>query len=471
MFKWKKAAAALAAAAMTVAGAGCTVGSGSAYAMTIDGEQINAGIYIYYSYASYMELTQTLQSQNSELDVKDDNVVKEQKMDGVSSEEWIKNKALEYCQRYVAIEKKFDELDLSLTEEESKDVESTIDSFWDTNGEIYEKNGISKNSVKSVLENTYMTNEVFLYYYGVDGEEGTTEDDLKQYYEENNARVRYIKFDLTDGNGEALDDAGKKEMKAKVEDYLGEINALKGDEDAMEDEMDNVQSDYNAYVTSISEEAAAATATSATDADGNEIAGNRNDIAGQPRQVDTGTFRRQYGLDGEYLLYVGQVDEKKECPMLMRYFMEFQKRTGSKLKLVLAGKKICRIPEHPDILALGFLPENEKFSAIAGAKAVVIPSRQMGVSMTLLESMAMSVPVLVNGGSPVLQGHCKKSNGGLFYQSYFEFEGALQYLTQHPVEYMQLCANARAYITAYYDWESIMQRFQQIIEWVSPEKD
>ena len=272
MFKWKKAAAALAAAAMTVAGAGCTVGSGSAYAMTIDGEQINAGIYIYYSYASYMELTQTLQSQNSELDVKDDKVVKEQKMDGVSSEEWIKNKALEYCQRYVAIEKKFDELDLSLTEEESKDVESTIDSFWDTNGETYEKNGISKNSVKSVLENTYMTNEVFLYYYGVDGEEGTTEDDLKQYYEENNARVRYIKFDLTDGKGEALDDAGKKEMKAKVEDYLGEINALKGDEDAMEDEMDNVQSDYNAYVTSISEEAAAATATSATDADGNEIA-------------------------------------------------------------------------------------------------------------------------------------------------------------------------------------------------------
>ena len=166
--------------------------------------------------------------------------------------------------------------DLSLTEEESKDVENTIDSFWDTNGETYEKNGISKNSVKSVLKNTYMTNEVFLYYYGVDGEEGTTEDDLKQYYEENNARVRYIKFDLTDGNGEALDDAGKKEMKAKVEDYLGEINALKGDEDAMEDEMDNVQSDYNAYVTSISEEAAAATATSATDATANDQSATTN---------------------------------------------------------------------------------------------------------------------------------------------------------------------------------------------------
>ena len=107
------------------------------------------------------------------------------------------------------------------------------------------------------------------------------------------------------------------------------------------------------------------------------------------------------------------------------------------------------------------MPENEKFSAIAGAKAVVIPSRQMGVSMTLLESMAMSVPVLVNGGSPVLLGHCKKSNGGLFYQNYFEFEGAVRYLMQHPVEYMQLCSNARAYITANYDWERSCSAFHR----------
>ena len=62
-------------------------------------------------------------------------------------------------------------------------------------------------------------------------------------------------------------------------------------------------------------------------------------------------------------------------------------------------------------------------------------------------------------------------NGGLFYQNYFEFEGAVRYLMQHPVEYMQLCSNARAYITANYDWESIMQRFSQIIEWVSAEKN
>lgn len=269
MFKWKKAAAVLAAAAVTATCAAC--GSGTAYAVTIDGVQVKAGVYIYYSYASYMELTQTLQSENSDLDVSDDKVVKEQTMDGVSTETWIQNKTMEYCQRHVAIQKKFDELGLELAEEDQSSISDTIESFWESNGEVYEKNGISKDSVEQVLENTYMTNEVFLYYYDVDGEEGVTEDELKEYYEENNARVRYIQFNLTDGNGEALDDAGKSDMKAMVADYLGELEALKGDEDAMEDEMDTIQSEYNAYVTSISEEAAAATATSATDEEGNEI--------------------------------------------------------------------------------------------------------------------------------------------------------------------------------------------------------
>lgn len=272
MFKWKKAAAALAAAVVAASCTACsTFGSSTAYAVTIDGVQLKAGVYIYYSYASYMELTQTLQSENSELDVDDDDVVKKQTMDGVSAETWIQNKTMEYCQRHVAITQKCEELGLALDADQESEISDTIETFWESNGKIYEKNGISKDSVTQVLRNTYLTDEVFLYYYGVDGEESVTEDELKEYYEENNARVRYIQFNLTDGNGEKLDDAGKADMKHMVEDYLGELEALEGDEAAMDEEMDAIQSEYNAYVTSISEEAAAETATSATDEEGNEI--------------------------------------------------------------------------------------------------------------------------------------------------------------------------------------------------------
>lgn len=287
MFKWKKAAATLLAAAVTGSFVAC--GESTANAMTIDGIQIKAGMYIYYSYNAYLQLTQDLKAQNSELDVTDNKVVKEQKMDGVSAETWIQNKALEYCKQYAAVEKKADELGIELKSDDKNDINDKVETFWDNSGEIYEKNGISKESVKAILENTYLTDEVFMHYYEVDGEEGVTEDGLKEFYEENNARVQYIQFDLKDGKGDDLDDAGKADMKKMVEDYLGEVQALKGDEDAMEDKMDDIQSEYNAYVTSISEEAAAETATSATDADGNEIAATTTEAAETTAAAETTT--------------------------------------------------------------------------------------------------------------------------------------------------------------------------------------
>ncbi len=268
MFKWKKAAAILAAGAMVASMTGC--GESTAYAVTIDGVQVNAGVYIYYSYAAYNELTQTLKSDNSDLDVEDDKVVKQQTMDGVSTETWILDKTMEYCQQYVAVEKKFEELSLTLEEDEKTEINDTIDSFWETNSENYENNGMSKESVKKVLENTYKTNAVFLHYYNIDGEEGVTEDEIKEFYIENNARVRYIQFNLTDGNGEELDDAGKADIKKMAEGYLKQLKNLKSEEE-MDEQMDTIQSEYNAYVTSVSEAAAAETATSATDENGNEI--------------------------------------------------------------------------------------------------------------------------------------------------------------------------------------------------------
>ncbi|MCD7959950.1 MAG: hypothetical protein LUF89_10915 [Ruminococcus sp.] len=270
MFKWKKAAALLLAGAVAGLLAGC--GSSTAYAMTIDGVQIRAGMYIYYSYAAYSELTFTLSSENSELDVTDDDVVKAQTMDDVSAEDWIENKTLEYCQQYAAIQNKCDELSITLDDDDLTEISDTIDSFWETYGETYESNGISSESIELVLKNSYLTNELFYYYYDIDGAEGVTEEEIQEYYIENNARVRYIAFDLTDGNGEELDDDGKDDMMDMVTEYLERLEDCDGDADEINAEMDTIESEYDAYVTSISEEAAAETATSETDEDGNEIA-------------------------------------------------------------------------------------------------------------------------------------------------------------------------------------------------------
>ena len=128
------------------------------------------------------------------------------------------------------------------------------------------------------------------------------------------------------------------------------------------------------------------------------------------------------------------------------------------------GKPVCEIPKHKDILSLGFVSEEDKFSGISGAKALVLPSKFESLSISVLEAMTLSVPVIVNGICEVLKGHCIKSNGGLYYMNYFEFEGILDYIFSHSAEYAEMRKNAAAYIENNYRWEVIMKNFVDLIE-------
>lgn len=183
-----------------------------------------------------------------------------------------------------------------------------------------------------------------------------------------------------------------------------------------------------------------------------------------PCEPDEKAFRSKFGIEGDYIIYVGRIDEGKDCPTLFRYFLEYKKRRpDSRLKLVLMGKPVCEIPRHEDIIGLGFVSEEDKFSGIAGAKCLVLPSKFESLSISVLEAMTLSVPVIVNGICEVLKGHCIKSNGGLYYMNYFEFEGIIDYVFTHESEYAQLRKNAKAYVDENYRWDVIMEKFGGLI--------
>lgn len=182
-----------------------------------------------------------------------------------------------------------------------------------------------------------------------------------------------------------------------------------------------------------------------------------------PGKVDPEAFKKKYNLDN-YIIYVGRIDEGKDCPRMFQYFMEYKKRVAGDLKLVLMGKPVIDIPVHKDIISLGFVSEEDKFNGIKGAKALILPSKFESLSISVLEAMTLSVPVVVNGICEVLKGHCTKSNGGLFYKNYFEFEGCLNYISSHKEEYAQMCINARKYVEDYFQWDDIMNKFDRIIE-------
>lgn len=189
-----------------------------------------------------------------------------------------------------------------------------------------------------------------------------------------------------------------------------------------------------------------------------------------PEVVDSERFKKKYNLDN-YLIYVGRIDEGKDCPRLFKYFIEYKRRVKSDLKLVLMGKAVCDIPKSPDIISLGFVSEEDKFDGIKGAKALILPSKFESLSISVLEAMTLSVPVIVNGICDVLKGHCVKSNGGLYYKNYFEFEGCINYMMEHPEEYAIMCKNARKYVEDYFQWDDIMKKFDKIIERVGKNSD
>lgn len=167
-----------------------------------------------------------------------------------------------------------------------------------------------------------------------------------------------------------------------------------------------------------------------------------------------------------YLIYVGRIDKSKGCAQLFQYFEEYKRRNPGTLKLVLMGKPVMEIPSHPDILPLGFVTDEEKYNGMAGAEALVLPSRFESLSLVVLESMSLGVPVVVNGKCDVLKEHCIRSNAGLYYRDYFEFEGTLNYLLNRTELRKQMGELGVEYVEKNYRWDKIVDRLSQMVEMV-----
>ena len=87
-------------------------------------------------------------------------------------------------------------------------------------------------------------------------------------------------------------------------------------------------------------------------------------------------------------------------------------------------------PRQAGVRYLGFLSEEDKAPAMAGAVAVVCPSPYESLSIVLLEGFSLGTPGLVNAGSAVLEEHCRRSNAGLFYADGDEYTEALDLLVR-----------------------------------------
>lgn len=182
-----------------------------------------------------------------------------------------------------------------------------------------------------------------------------------------------------------------------------------------------------------------------------------------PDNINATSFIQKYNLD-DFIIYVGRIDESKGCKELFDYFIRYKKEKKSSIKLVLLGKQIMKVPNHPDILSLGFVSEQEKFGGIKSAKLLIMPSKYESLSMVLLEAWLCNTAVLVNGKCDVLKGQCIRGNAGLYYENYDEFERCLDFLLLNDKVRNTLAENGMKFVLQNYSWEIIEKKYISLLQ-------
>jgi len=185
-----------------------------------------------------------------------------------------------------------------------------------------------------------------------------------------------------------------------------------------------------------------------------------------PFECDAGRTAAKHGISSPYLLYSGRREPLKGTPLLIDYFSAFRARTGEDVRLLLTGTGPINLSSAiaPYVLDLGFVSEQEKHDAMAGALAFCHPSVNESLGIVLLESWLAGTPTLVHAGSAVLQHHCKESNGGLWFRTYPEFEESLLLLIKNRKLRDAMGVAGREYVRHRYDWKPVGKRLIAALE-------
>jgi len=165
-----------------------------------------------------------------------------------------------------------------------------------------------------------------------------------------------------------------------------------------------------------------------------------------------------------FLACLGRVEDHKGTTLLASYFARYKERRPGPLRLVLAGPVVGAPPPHPDIDVVGPVTEADKWSLLAGARAVVSPSPWEAFSLVVAEAWSARTPVLVNAACLATVEHCRRSGGGLRFDGYGEFEVAVDRLTGDPGLAAELGSRGRAYVDARFRWPVIVDRYAAFVE-------
>ena len=209
----KRIAAGACAAALTLSLAAC---ANTRYIAKVGDEDIKAGVYIY---AMYNQFTNDIYTGTVTGETYDD-ILNFEMEDGKKYSDYLKDESLDVVKEYAAIYDQFEKLGLELTDEELSSINSSVKSEWESFQELYELEGISKESVKYALTAQAMVDKVFDYYYEEGGPDYFSNEELADYINENYVRFKIISVNKSTDEDEAAASEENEKNKERLERYL-----------------------------------------------------------------------------------------------------------------------------------------------------------------------------------------------------------------------------------------------------------
>ncbi|MFM7062355.1 MAG: glycosyltransferase family 4 protein [Actinomycetes bacterium] len=182
-----------------------------------------------------------------------------------------------------------------------------------------------------------------------------------------------------------------------------------------------------------------------------------------PAADEVAAVARSFGVvPGRYVVVVGRVDPAKGSDDAVRFMRHYQRYVDPGVRLVVVGPGAgpeAAVRAGDGVVFTGFVSDEERDALVAGAAVLLQPSYMESFSLALVEGWLFGRPALVQGASPVLAGHVRRSGGGLTYTDYPTFEAALTTLLTRPALAERLADQGRQYARREFDWTAASQAF------------
>jgi len=189
-----------------------------------------------------------------------------------------------------------------------------------------------------------------------------------------------------------------------------------------------------------------------------------NAVVQSPGDADAARLALGLGPDERFVLCLGRIERGKGSHVLAELWRLYRARRPGAPRLVFMGPVHEALESDDDVVVVGQQPEAVKWGVLRACDLVVTPSVWESFSLVILEAWLAGVPVVVNRRCEATVEHCERSQGGLWFTDYGDFEVVMDRLLADDGLRARLAANGRTYTEHHFSWPAVVERYELLAE-------